>query len=56
MAGWIDDDQLLTLAEPLAKSGYGDYLVGLVDLDRPARDAAGPADVDHPGFPVSQRR
>ncbi|HMA98767.1 MAG TPA: glucose-1-phosphate thymidylyltransferase RfbA [Wenzhouxiangella sp.] len=24
--GWIDRDQLLKLAEPLAKSGYGDYL------------------------------
>ncbi len=24
--GWIDDDQLLTLAEPLAKSSYGQYL------------------------------
>ena len=28
--GWIDDDRLLALAEPLRKSGYGDYLVGLV--------------------------
>jgi glucose-1-phosphate thymidylyltransferase len=25
-AGWIDDDQLLSLAEPLKKSGYGQYL------------------------------
>jgi glucose-1-phosphate thymidylyltransferase len=24
--GWIDTDQLLKLAEPLVKSGYGDYL------------------------------
>ncbi|WP_353981435.1 glucose-1-phosphate thymidylyltransferase RfbA [Salinicola endophyticus] len=24
--GWIDDDQLLALAEPLAKSSYGQYL------------------------------
>src|SRR5699024_4220220 len=24
--GWIDADQLLALAEPLTKSGYGDYL------------------------------
>ena len=28
--GWIDDDQLLALAEPLRKSGYGDYLAGLI--------------------------
>jgi glucose-1-phosphate thymidylyltransferase len=25
-AGFIDDDQLATLAEPLLKSGYGEYL------------------------------
>ncbi len=29
-AGWIDDAQLLALAEPLLKSGYGTYLRGLV--------------------------
>ena len=29
--GWIDDAQLLALAEPLRKSGYGDYLVGLLE-------------------------
>lgn len=29
-AGWIDDDQLLKLAGPLAKSGYGGYLQNLV--------------------------
>ena len=28
--GFIDDDQVLRLAEPLKKSGYGEYLVGLV--------------------------
>ena len=28
--GYIDDEQLLTVAEPLRKSGYGDYLVDLV--------------------------
>ena len=28
--GWIDDEQVLRLAEPLRKSGYGDYLVRLV--------------------------
>ncbi len=38
--GWIDDGQLLALAEPLRKSGYGMYLSGLVEaaaaLRRPA--------------------
>lgn len=29
--GWIDDDQVLRLAEPLRQSGYGDYLVHLVN-------------------------
>ena len=28
--GWIDDGQLRALAEPLAKSGYGDYLLDLL--------------------------
>jgi glucose-1-phosphate thymidylyltransferase len=28
-AGWIDDAQLETLAEPLLKSGYGRYLEAL---------------------------
>jgi glucose-1-phosphate thymidylyltransferase len=28
--GWIDDAQLRRLAEPLVKSGYGSYLLGLV--------------------------
>jgi glucose-1-phosphate thymidylyltransferase len=27
---WIDDDQLLALAEPLTRSGYGQYLLRLV--------------------------
>ena len=30
-AGWIDDAQLARLAEPLAKSGYGRYLAGLLE-------------------------
>jgi glucose-1-phosphate thymidylyltransferase len=30
-AGWIDDDQLAALAEPLAKSGYGVYLQALLE-------------------------
>jgi glucose-1-phosphate thymidylyltransferase len=29
--GFIDDDRLRALAEPLRKSGYGDYLLGLLD-------------------------
>jgi glucose-1-phosphate thymidylyltransferase len=28
--GWISDEQLREVAEPLRKSGYGDYLVGLL--------------------------
>ncbi|MEJ5945822.1 glucose-1-phosphate thymidylyltransferase RfbA [Pseudokineococcus basanitobsidens] len=28
--GWVDDDQLRALAEPLRKSGYGEYLVDLL--------------------------
>ncbi|MDP3972712.1 MAG: glucose-1-phosphate thymidylyltransferase RfbA [Candidatus Nanopelagicales bacterium] len=27
---WIDDTELIALAEPLRKSGYGDYLLGLL--------------------------
>jgi glucose-1-phosphate thymidylyltransferase len=33
-AGFIDDDQLRVLAEPLTKSGYGDYLLDLLTDDR----------------------
>ncbi len=29
--GWLDDDGLRRAAEPLAKSGYGDYLLGLLE-------------------------
>jgi glucose-1-phosphate thymidylyltransferase len=29
--GWIDGGQLAKLAEPLAKSGYGSYLLGLLE-------------------------
>ena len=29
-AGWIDDEQLLRLAAPLGKNGYGRYLESLV--------------------------
>ena len=28
--GWIDDDALATLAEPLRRSGYGEYLLELL--------------------------
>jgi glucose-1-phosphate thymidylyltransferase len=28
--GWLSDDQLVKLAQPLRKSGYGDYLLGLL--------------------------
>jgi glucose-1-phosphate thymidylyltransferase len=29
--GWIDADQLARLATPLAKSGYGQYLLRIID-------------------------
>jgi glucose-1-phosphate thymidylyltransferase len=29
-AGWIDDAALAALAAPLAKAGYGKYLLGLM--------------------------
>ena len=32
--GWINDDQLLAIAEPLRKSGYGEYLCALPGRDR----------------------
>ena len=32
--GWIDDDQLRELARPLAKNGYGQYLLGLFEHGR----------------------
>ena len=31
---WIDDDQLRELAQPLAKNGYGQYLLGLLEHGR----------------------
>ncbi|HCU48898.1 MAG TPA: glucose-1-phosphate thymidylyltransferase, partial [Micromonosporaceae bacterium] len=33
-AGFIDDNQLKVLAEPLRRSGYGEYLLGLLDWGR----------------------
>ncbi len=32
-AGWIDDEALARLARPLCKSGYGDYLLRLLEAD-----------------------
>jgi glucose-1-phosphate thymidylyltransferase len=29
--GFIDDDRLAALAQPLLKSGYGHYLLNLID-------------------------
>jgi glucose-1-phosphate thymidylyltransferase len=29
--GWIDDERLAEIAEPLRKSGYGEYLLHLLD-------------------------
>jgi glucose-1-phosphate thymidylyltransferase len=29
--GFISDEQLVRLAEPLRKSGYGDYLVAILE-------------------------
>ncbi|MEJ8568893.1 glucose-1-phosphate thymidylyltransferase RfbA [Elongatibacter sediminis] len=34
--GWIDDAQVRRLAEPLRKSGYGDYLLQLISRGREA--------------------
>jgi glucose-1-phosphate thymidylyltransferase len=31
--GWIDEEQIRRLAEPLKKSGYGDYLITLLSRD-----------------------
>jgi glucose-1-phosphate thymidylyltransferase len=35
--GWINSDQLAQLAEPLRKSGYGDYLLQLLEQDQLVR-------------------
>ena len=32
--GWLSDDALATIAGGLAKSGYGDYLLGLLERER----------------------
>ena len=31
LRGWIDADQLVRLAEPLQKSGYGEYLLSIAN-------------------------
>ena len=31
--GWIDEEQVMRLAKPLAKNGYGQYLINLIDLE-----------------------
>ena len=31
--GWIRDEELITLAEPLIKSGYGEYLINLLETE-----------------------
>jgi len=41
-AGFITDDQLRALAEPLRKSGYGEYLLALPDADPLAGPAGAP--------------
>jgi len=33
-ASWIDDDALRRIAQPLRKSGYGDYLLAILDDER----------------------
>ncbi len=48
--GWIDDDQLLRHAEALRRSGYGDYLAGL--LQHRPRPPGGPRVPRPPGAAV----
>ncbi|MFS4096984.1 glucose-1-phosphate thymidylyltransferase RfbA [Streptomyces sp. AF1A] len=50
-AGLIDDDRLRDLARPLLKSGYGDYLLGLLEESRPFVTQQRSADV-----PKARRR
>ena len=33
---WIDDQQMLALAQPLSKNGYGQYLLELLEHGSPA--------------------
>ena len=41
--GWLNDDELRERAEPLLKSGYGDYLLELVEPRAPLRPPTCPA-------------
>jgi glucose-1-phosphate thymidylyltransferase len=41
-AGLVDDDRLRELARPLLKSGYGHYLLGLLEEGRNSRGVASP--------------
>ena len=34
MQGWIGEEQVRKLAEPLRKSGYGEYLLSLLSRDQ----------------------
>jgi len=37
--GWITGDRLCELAQPLRKSGYGDYLLQLLEQEQPFQQA-----------------
>jgi glucose-1-phosphate thymidylyltransferase len=37
--GWISSAQLSELAQPLRKSGYGDYLLQLLEQDQPLQQS-----------------
>ena len=38
--GWIDEEELARLAEPLRESGYGEYLARVLEQAAPGEDAA----------------
>lgn len=40
-AGWIDDEQLTSLGESLIKSGYGTYLLEMLEREQTRRELAG---------------
>ncbi|RFA14640.1 glucose-1-phosphate thymidylyltransferase [Subtercola boreus] len=50
-SGWIDDRQLLTLAAPLMKSGYGRYLQQLLEVPRSAADGERAPEPERRGGP-----
>jgi glucose-1-phosphate thymidylyltransferase len=39
--GWIDDEQLEKLAQPLKKSGYGTYLMTMLNDAMPLQPSTG---------------